>query len=225
METVETTKEMNLNEELNSEDNSTEPVVENQMNTVTQEVAFVNVFDYVTKHKDKVQNASILDFSKLPAMIPGKYILFKTKHETDSDLVLIEESRKLWVKDQEPTEIVVKNSGIIIKSKNARTYVSKNNVVHVILSENGSTEKICFYGKAKDKDSVKTEVSTEARVEYSIDNVKLYIKKLSPRLSTKVKDVTEKDALVAAIMNYMLNIQDINHLIKIEEQLIYTCSI
>lgn len=224
------TDEVNLNEILNSPavaevksgSKATMVIATQKTNT---SVKWVNLGNYIISNKDKIQNANPVNIDKMSGVPAGKYFLFKTDHATDADLVLFEEPATLWVANQQAKEIRVKNSGLVIKTINSRIYAGKNNIVKVDIDNNNKVTKISTISRAKNAESVKEENEECEISEKNVDTTKLYIKKVSPRLYSKVKDMTVKEDIKKAVENYMEHINDINHLIKLEKELLYSCQL
>jgi len=224
------TDEVNLNEILNSPavsevKSGNKATMVTATPTESPSVKWVNLGNYIQTNKDKIQNANPVSLDKMTGIPPGKYFLFKTDHASDADLVLFEEPATLWVTNQQAKEIRVKNSGLVIKTINSRIYAGKNNVVKVDVDKNNKVIKISTISRAKNAESVKEENEECETTEKNVDTTKLYIKKVSPRLYSKVKDMTVKEDIKKAVENYMEHINDINHLIKLEKELLYSCQL
>lgn len=226
-------KEVDLNEMLNTDSVTETGTEENEpiMNIETaqpetenteQVQDWVSLDSCVTENKEKIENASIIDVQKI-GIGQGKYFLFKTKKENDADLVLFDKPSTLWINDKNVSQIKVKNSGLIIKTDTSRIYAGKNNVVKVMVNQDDHITKMTTISRSKKKDDVKEEVENVETQDTDIDTTKLYIKKISPRLYSKVKDMTDKSEIKKSIYSYMDSVSDINHLIKLEKELLYTC--
>jgi len=184
---------------------------------------YVNLFDYITQHRAKLTNAAIItmNFSRVPQ---GKYLVFCTSAEEDAELILFDRPNTLWIeRSAVPDSIKVESSGIIIKNANTRYYVGKNNVSKVELN-NAHVTRMATISRSKDADSVKV-VNVDTTVQnVDVDTIKLHVKKISPRLYNAVKDMTTKDQIRGGIEEFMTKVKDLNHLIKIEQELLLALS-
>lgn len=208
------TGEINLNEEVKTSEITTE----------TTPIAWTSLENYIVTNKDKIQNASVINLDKM-SIPKGKYFLFKTNHPTDSELVLFKQPSTLWIQNIPAAEIKIKDSGIVIKTDNQRIYAGKNNIVNVSINSEGKVEKISTVSRAKTIKNIKEGIENIQKNEVDIDTSKLYIKKASPRLYSKIKDMSDKNEIKKTIISYMNNIEDINHLIKLESELLCACQL
>jgi len=185
--------------------------------------SFVKLNEFLVTHKDKITNAAITNlagFTRIPA---GKYMMFLTNAEQDADLVLFEKPSTLWMEQGVvPDAIKVETSGIVIKCPNSRYYIGKNNVTKVTTNATNSVENIKVYSRSKTADDIRVSDETVTQSTADADTVKLHVKKVSPRLYNAIKDMTTKEEIKAGIQDFMSKIYDLNHLIKIEKELLYT---
>ena len=72
---------------------------------------------------------------------------------------------------------------------------------------------------------VKVEQESVEVKDADVDTIKLYVKKVSPRLYNVVKDMTTKDEIKTGIIEFMTKVYDLNHLVKIEKELLLSLSI
>jgi len=186
---------------------------------------FVNLFDYLTTHRAKIANAAITNLAGFSRVPSGKYMMFCTNDEENAELVLFERPNTLWMEQSiEPDSIKIENSGIIIKSNNCRFYVGKNNVSKVQIAD-GKVTGISVYSRSKSSDAVRVAQETVTQTQADVDTVKLHVKRVSPRLYNVVKDMTTKEEIKAGIQEFMNKIYDLNHLIKIEKELLLALSL
>jgi len=231
------TQEANLNELLNTEgvtESTTDmTLAKNRAPAATPAPApvavsttpqYINLFDYITQHRAKLSNSAIIsmNFSRVPQ---GKYLVFCTNAEEDAELILFDRPNTLWIESNiVPDAIKVESSGIIIKNNNTRYYVGKNNVTKVELN-NGHVVRMSTISRSKDATSIKI-VNEEVTVQNAdVDTIMLHVKKISPRLYNSVKDMTTKEQIRVGIEEFMTKVYDLNHLIKIEQELLLTLSL
>jgi len=186
---------------------------------------YVNLFDFITTNRAKIQNAAVTNLASFSRVPVGKFMMFVTNAEDDAELVLFERPNSLWIEQGvTPDAIKVENSGLVIKCNNARYYVGKNNVNKVSITD-GKVTGISTIGRAKTSDAVKVEQETVEVKDADVDTIKLYVKKVSPRLYNVVKDMTTKDEIKTGIIDFMSKVYDLNHLVKIEKELLLSLSI
>lgn len=237
--------EHNLNEMLNTEeinessDNTnvetseanetlpiTDPVDETSKPTTEEEgSAYTNLNDYITTHSDKISGANLtnLSFSRIPS---GKYMMFVTSDESDAEVILFDKPNTFWIDSNVvPDDINVKNSGIVIKAPNHRYYVGKNNVTRIDINENNSVESIKVIGRAKPNAEVKVSDAEVTQNDADVDTIKLHAKRVSPKLYNTVKDLTTKEEIKDVVYSFMSKIHDLNHLIKIEKEILFALSL
>lgn len=204
-----------VNEDSSEQQSESEP-------TLVQEVAdnTVSTFDYLNRNGNKISN-SVASTLSHPSIPRGKYMLFATNDEEDADLYLLENPDKLRFNDFEPTDIIVGKSGVIIKSDECRTYVGKTNVVQFNI-EDGNVVKMTIFKKNNTKITIFERDDSE---EVELDAVKLYIKNISPRLDSVVKDMTTKEEIKNATLAFMDQLKDINHLIKLDSEIMLKCAL
>jgi hypothetical protein len=180
---------------------------------------FMNVHEFLMTYKDKIQNVDIIDVPILPT---GKYLMFKSKVE--NDIIFMEELEFLWVENINPVSIRVEKSGIIILHPMKRMYVSKTNTI--IFSINGdkiiSTQSL---SKARKIDKLKVVTDTNNSTARDIESVKIHIRAVEQKLFNSVKGITSDQIMRSTIMEFMDKTKDINHLVKIEKQVMMACNI
>jgi hypothetical protein len=183
----------------------------------------VSLSDYLVAHKDKIENATPInaDFPSVPA---GKHALFCTNEAEDASIYKVDFPNKLHFEEVTPDSIIVENSGIIITAPGRRIYAGKTNVVQFDI-ENDSPVKMSTFKKANPGVSPKVDVKELETVDMSVDEIKLHIKKVSPRLDAAVKELTTKEELKTAAVTFLGEIRDLNHLIKINEQVMMKCNL
>jgi hypothetical protein len=184
---------------------------------------FVSLNDYLTTHREKITNAAITNlagFSRVPA---GKYMMFCSTDEENAELILFEKPSTLWMEQSViPDAIKIESSGIVIKCPNSRYYIGKNNIAKIAVNANNNVESIKIYSRSKTADGIRVNDETVTPSVCDVNTVKLHVKKVSPRLYNAVKDMATKEEIKVAIVDFMSNICDLNHLIKIEKELLYT---
>jgi hypothetical protein len=187
--------------------------------------AWVNLYEYINANGDKLENAAITNISGFTRVPNGKYLLFCTRVDQDADLILFDRPSSLWVERAiQPQSIKVENSGLIIKSNNSRLYVGKNNVTKVIL-ENGHVRSMETVSRAKSSGAVKVSPEEVSVQQADVETIKLHVKRISPRLYNVVKDMTTREEIKHGIEEFMGKIYDLNHLIKIEKELLLALSL
>ena len=203
-----------------SEVSTTPPVTE----------AMCTLYDYVMKHTDKLQNSAVFNLD-ITGIRAGKYLLFRTKDPQSTDLldaslIMFEFPNQLWLNDVVPTSIRVENSGLVIESENYRFYAGKTNIIRFHLT-NGKVMIMDSISKAKTADKIKISAAerNETTTEKAIDEVKLHVKSISPRLYNLVKDIDDKTIMKTKVNEFMSKVSDINHLIKIDRDLLLSCQL
>ena len=237
------TKENNLNELLNTDiinenENSTtlvkkqkvaataatEPVPVAVPATPVQPLGYISLFDFIVANKTKITNgasASLTGFGRVPA---GKYLLFCTTGE-NADLILFERPNTLWIENNVmPDTIKVEESGIVIKCSNARYYVGKNNVTKISIQDN-KVVSMSTISRSKTSTDVKVSNEEVAITSPDAETIKLHVKRISPRLYNAVKDCSTREEIKTNIITFMEKILDLNHLIKIEKELLLSLSL
>jgi hypothetical protein len=183
----------------------------------------VDLFQFLTDNKEKIENATTVA-AKFPTIPEGKYALFITNEEEDASMYKVDSPNKLHFEEVTPEKIIVENSGIIIFAENRRIYAGKTNVVQFDCVD-GSPVKMSTFKKANPGVAPKVDVKERVDAEMGVDEIKLHIKKVSPRLDAAVKELTTKEELKAAAVSFLGEIRDLNHLIKINDQVMMTCNL
>jgi hypothetical protein len=232
--------EMNLNELLNTEEvtettegmsnmeTSNTPAEEastEETPVVETEEEWINLYDFMTRNRDKISNATMANLAGFSRVPESKYMLFCSNDEENASLILMDRPSTLWMKSNiDPTMITIENSGLIIDSANKRHYITKNNIVEI--DKSGPTvTKVSYISRAKQSDKIKITEESDDRPDIDIDTIKLHIKKTSQRLYNSVKDKDNKDDIRDGIIDFMTKIHDVNHLIKIDKDLRYALSL
>jgi hypothetical protein len=154
---------------------------------------------------------------------PGTYVLFYTSEESDAKLILFEKTNTLWMDaNVVPTSIKVENSGLVIVCDECRFYVGKNNVTRINVNSDNLVTSIETISRAGTSAAIKTVTNDEVKEQAPVDNIKLYVKRISPRLYNKVKDMTTHAEMKTAVVEFMSDVHDLNHLIKLEKDLFYS---
>ncbi len=180
----------------------------------------ISMFDYIQANLSALENvdfANTAGFSRVP---DGKYMLFCTKDAEDASLILVDNPISYWINtDIVPTSINVFNSGIVIRNDEYTVYAGKSNVFEVHHSE--TEYGIKTYSKSKTIDAV-TITELEGRdMDTDVDTIKLHTKRISPRLYNAIKDKTTKEEIKIEVLEFMTKLSDLNHLVKLEKELIF----
>lgn len=187
-------------------------------------ITTTSLSEYLTTHKDKIENATPIN-ANFPSVPEGKHALFVTSETEDASIYKVDYPNKLHFEAIAPDSIIVENSGIIITAPGRRIYAGKTNVVQFNI-ENDSPVKMLTFKKANPGVAPKVDVKDRVDAgEMSVDEIKLHIKKISPRLDAAVKELTTKEELKAAANTFLGEIRDLNHLIKINEQVMMACNL
>lgn len=170
-----------------------------------------SVTSFIKRNKDKL-TGELIDPKFLES---DRYLVFKIKDsEGNVSIFCHQPCDLLYLYPFEPRSISITSSGIIIKSDNIRTYVGKTLVKQYYLDNYGLPNKYITIKK-----NVKSEDSEE--VSNSLPNtetLKLYISRSANKLYKPCSEVTDFQTLVSTCLKEMENIEDINYLIKIEEE-------
>lgn len=194
--------------------------------------SWVDLNAYLTTHKDKITNAGMVSLAGFQRIPEGKYLLFITNEQpsdpanqasADASMILFDEPKTLRIPSIVPESITVKNSGIIIRAAGKRIYAGKNNVTMVEVDSTGKISSMYNLGRGKDNGSIKITQEAVQATDTTVDETLLYLKKVSPRLYGKAKECKTKPEIKGVVENYMVSIQDINHLVKIEKDLLHAC--
>ncbi len=226
-EEIETVDETEVEETEATEDDSpseeaAEEIVEidetaNEGNGVDAS-AWTSLFTYITDNQDSITNANRIDISGFSQITEGKYFLFCTEEE-DADLILYAKPDMLWLpSDMDCQSIRIENSGIIITATGRRVYAGKNNLVVVDLNDEGISTKMSFISRSAEP--VKIVEAEAENTSVTIDDIRLHAKAISPRLYTKIEDIDDLSSVKDGILSFMGDITDLNHLIKIEKDIL-----
>lgn len=234
--------EVNLNEMLNTDEISNvieenvsdlttdiqediQPDGSGSVETPTAETEWISLYDYVRQYPSQFSNANLTNISGFTRVPDGKYLLFCTSHEDDADLILMDRPTTLWLEPQCVAEsIAVFPSGLVIKGNGFRYYVGKNNVIK-IEELDGINSDVKLISRAKNSDSVKVSSIGGDRSSADIDTIKLHAKRVSPRLYNAIHELNDRGSIKTAILEFMTRITDLNHLIKIEKEILYALTI
>ena len=91
--------------------------------------------------------------------------------------------------------------------------------------DDGGVYKVSTISRAANTDKIKSIVYDKASTTPDADIVKLHVKRVSSRLYNAVKDIDNRDGIKTAIIEFMDSIYDLNHLIKIEKELLFELSL
>ena len=203
-------------EEVETVDESINEIQEPIQNQ-SSNVVLTDAFSFLKKFKDKIENCIGAELS-FPSVPDGKYILFLTNEEEDANMYLVESPAKLHFEDFEPDKILVEHSGVIATSNRFRTYIGKTNVIQFTI-ENGIPIKMSVIKKSTNSVDARVNVVEKEENDMSVEELKLHIRKVSPRLEKLTSDLTDKDDIKNAIISFLDDVRDINHLIKINAEI------
>jgi len=150
----------------------------------------------------------------------GKYMMFKTNEEEDASIYMFESANTIWVPNNTPLSIRVESSGVIINYSDKRVYIGKSNVT-VFDIVDGKIVRGLVISKADTAETIKInqlEVTVDASVD--MNYLKLQVKSITPRLYNAIKDMTTKAEIRTEINVFSDKVKDINHLIKLDKDLI-----
>lgn len=226
--------EYNLNELLLSSTKQNQEVMaiiitksgdKKKMSTTQATPQMRNLNDYLMTHRNKIQNATLVDLSGFVNVPAGKHMLFKTNDEQDASLIMFDDPNQMWVDDAEPSSIKVEPSGIVIENTSSRIYAGKSNLTKFTKDAAGKIVGMFIINKAKTSAEAKPEAESVTSSETDPESTKLHIKRISPRLYNMVKDLSDRAAIKAKVLEFMCKTKDINHLIKIDKELLLTCKL
>lgn len=191
----------------------------------TPSLSLQNAYDYIRHHTEKLSNANVIDTAGFPDIPAGKQILFKTRSEDDAELIIYNQSNRVWVEEDQPVESIrAEHSGIVIESPTSRVYLGKTNTTKFDIEDNKVT-KMTVFKKSKESDNVTAnEQAVESR-EADLDTIKLTINSITPRLYERVKDMETKAEIRAAVDEYRTGIKDVAHLLKLDKLLYLGCQL
>jgi len=209
-----------------------EPKAENKKEEVKPEEPkvplenIISVHDCIMKNIDKITNCSIVSL-EVNDVYKNKYMMFKTNVSKDqkSDLIFFEDCDYLYLEDFVPTSIVVQKSGITILSDTKKAFVTKMNVISFTVENGLPTEMKKYKRCVKDAESLTCEV-TKAEKQYSnVDEIKIKVKSVCPRLFSVIKDTTDVSEIKKEILTFADSVSDINYIIKINKELLMEINI
>lgn len=187
-----------------------EKKVKEEVNLNPENLALVTAFDFVNKHSEKLNATKIVGL-KFDDIKADEYLMFKG----EGKMYLHSDMDALNVIDFTPATIKVSRSGIIMISDNVRCYVGKTFTAQYIIDSTGVPSKAYNISNRKAYSSI-----VKTGEDISLDELKLYIQKSSPKLFLLVKDATTKTEIKDATLKFMTSVVDINHLIKLEEEIL-----
>jgi hypothetical protein len=154
----------------------------------------------------------------------GKHLLFKTLSDDDCSLIMYNDPNKFWIPDEEPIQIRVEVSGIIIDNATSRVYIGKSNAT-VFNKLNDKIHDMKIISKSASVDNIKIKNIEVETVDSNVDFIKLTVKSISAKLYNIIKDMNEVTEIKTAIVTFMSTVKDINHLIKLDKELMMQCSL
>lgn len=200
-----------INKEKKSEKTESEDIFE------FIEENYISIFKFINDHQDKIQNAKIVhfDFKQIP---PEKYLLLITTHETNADLHKIDRPDNLYIRKIKLEKIIVVNSGICINGTDSRIYVGKSSVIQFHLLPDGNVDYISIIKKCPKINSENVIIIKAESKEASVDELKIVCKSITSKMYTLVKDLKDKKKIKETILDFMDKLNDINYLIKINNE-------
>jgi hypothetical protein len=223
LDTPETVAEETTTEMVTTEAETAEEV-EAQVEVEVDPPDTGSVYALLEEHGSKISNASKANM-QFPNVRPGRYVLFITNDGDEKtlkgDIYLHENLDQLYIENFTPSNITVHKSGIIVESNTKRAYIGKTNTISFNVLDGSPTIKTVV---RKGQDSPIETISVDSS-DMDIDAIKLHISKSSPRLSGLVAEMTEKSDIKNETLAFMAITTDINHLIKLNEDVMMTCKL
>lgn len=185
-----------------------------------------NAHDYLRLYPSMIRNANIVDTSSFTDLIPGSQMLFKTNTPENIELILLNSANRYWVPgDIVPTNIYIQDSGIAVESLTHRVYFAKTNTVVFTLTDGKVTGMHVIARKDDPSDARMIPEEVAVRVPSTVDELKLVILSVSPRLHSKIKDLTDNAAIRDMVNSFRVSLKDIAHMVKIDEKINLVCSL
>jgi len=198
-----------------------EPVAE----TTEEPVAMQSLNEFIGAHRDKIENATLVDLSTFSNIPTGKHIMFKTMDEDDASLIMFDHPNQMWIEQSDPESIKVESSGIVIENATSRIYAGKSNMTKFNKDSDGKIIGMQVIGKSKTQDAVKVKSEEVESSETDVEATKLHVKRISARLYGLVMDSTDRTEIRTKVDEFMSRTKDVNHLIKIDKELLLTCQL
>jgi len=178
------------------------------------ELGLVDVFTYMTAHKDKITNAKSIDVS-FKTVPEGKYLLFLGTEEKDANIYKIDTPNMLQLQfAEDATSITIYNSGVVIECDKQRSYIQKTNCTQFKL-DNGIPIEKKIISKKSSKNPVK--VIKINNTYDDVEQIKLLIKSTINTLYNKVKDISDINGIITEMKKFRPTKSDIQYQIKIDE--------
>ena len=189
-------------------------------------IAIVNLHKFLTDNVAKISGFNSVNLTSFTNVDSSRYMLYVSKDEKNADILLYDNVSKYVFTPFVPETIKLVGSGMIITSKECRTYVGKNNVCQYTIKD-GSPISVTVF-KRIPKPDAKPKYETTSVVETAssmvVDEIKLNIAKCNAALHKEIKDLTTRQEIHDALLKYMANIVDITWLVKMED-LFMTCAL
>jgi hypothetical protein len=198
------------------------PSAEKVVEPTQPALAVVSLNQFLDANKAKLLGRVRLNLN-IPTVPAGKYEIFVSDAKQDADMFLISDANKLVLEAINPDSIRIETSGAIISNSTRRVYVMRNGTMQFDLDANGiptscrSIRKVASNGQV-----VYSDESKEAKT-HTLDEIKVQVKVVTPPIVSKIEQMTDAKDVLAAIKEFMAQVQDINYLIKIEKQLLMEC--
>jgi hypothetical protein len=199
-----------------------EAEVEEIIAATTPEVIidWISMYEYVRANVDKLVDVELVNTGGMSRIPVGKYILFYTLSIDDASLILFDKPQSYWVDSADiPTSIKVEKSGIIIQCENCTYYIGKTSTTKVNKVVGGMITSIDTVGRSNTSGNIKIATMNTPSTVVEVDTIKLYSKRISPRLYNIIKDMSDAPTIRTAIETFMSTLVDLNHLIKLEKDL------
>ena len=199
-----------------------EPVESNE--TVAEEaIPYVSLQEILTAHADKLVGCHQIDISGIPEAAEYNYLMYARDEEKDKSLILIAHPDRIALYESYIVNIQsirVLESGVVIISDNARTYVNNSGTIHYEINADKKAVSRVNVSKFK-KGTASMSEAVKAPEPSELEAVKQMVKLNSIRMYPVIKDETEVAGFRAKALEFMDKIKDINHLIKIESEILF----
>ena len=178
----------------------------------------VSVYDFVNAHINKINNCQnmTLTLEKVPE---DKYILFRTNADV-ADLILFENSDTIYLKSFVPDVVQVYHSGIYAYNQTQKAFITSTCTIQMDIAD-AIPSKIYKYKRCrKDVEHLVCEV-TNREIKYSeLDQIKLRVRTICPKLYPVIKEIGEKGAIKKEIVDFVEDVVDLAYLIKLNKDLL-----
>lgn len=197
----------------------TAPVATTNSNNVIADC--VTLYDLLTTNTDKLVDCHQVDISGIEESKPYNYLMYATDLEKDKSLILLPKAENIAILQQyvaNITSIRVLDSGVVILSDNARVYVNMSGTVHFVVGQDGSTANKIAVSKIRKNSCAKKDVTLPEHV--PVEVARQIVKTTSIRMLPVIEAETTVEGFRAKALDFMTKIRDINHLLKIENDIL-----